>query len=261
MIDLNQIALLFARISRAEVYCSVIVLLIFTLFFSACSFPGDEPLPGGRPIPSMHTPTPAVELSDDELKRLVDSCWCREASESNFVQILSVNKSRLVNLLNDWAGAVTRGKSTDSPEVNARVLKYFYLLAWLGEDYEGNTKRLVRLTASDAHIRADAIGYLGVLIKKGDKSLLRDVFAFSTDSDAGISTEILEILRVELSESPGDVLRILAKETEPVQAAVISLIANVDETNKPKIRRSISAVKKDNTSIQKVADDFLRVLQ
>lgn len=211
------------------------------------------------------TVTPKIELTDLELKSLIDSCWCRESDDPEFARILSEPRERLVNVLS--SAQTTSNVNADSAkmptyEESSRALKYTYLLAWLGEDYEANTQRIVRTVTNttDEHLRGNAVGYLGILIRKGDKRLFRHIFELAPRSDAGVSTEIVEILRREIVDSTDAVLAQLAEQPEPNQTAVISLVSNIDEQGKIECREKIRAAGSKNRNLEVLTNKMLKAI-
>lgn len=264
MSKLSRIVILVCHGRLTVTNCLVACFLSLATISSACDLLVVEK-PSNHEINATTSPTPNLEMSDDELTKLIDSCWCRETSDPEFSRILSTPRTKLVNHLErslTESGYKNAGKNVLPLKVTSRMIKYLFLLAWLGEGYKENSSRLVSVAkiTIDEHLRGNAIGYLGVLIRKGDKTLLRDLFPIAVGTDAGSAVEILEIFRAELLHSTDSFLGHLGQEPERTQAAVFALVSNFDESTKRQIREKLRTAGGTNADLKDVADELLRSL-
>lgn len=185
---------------------------------------------------AVTSPTPPVfdEMSDQEIKRLIINCGCRTDDES-LLKIKSLPRDRIIQVLQQSKQLSPR--KVHDIDTRSLRLKSAFLLSQLGVDDPANTQIVVdeaRKSANrGAHLRIEAVGFVGEYIKQGKKNLLPLVFRASEDSDAGLTQEIESIFKHELLNSTREFLELLQLEPSHRQRATVNRIRQIrdDETN------------------------------
>ena len=152
-------------------------------------------------------------------------------------------------------------------QVNARddrAIGITFLLAALGNDYEGNRKKLLEALKAcankpypeEAECASFVADYLMELCRRGDFSLLRPLFDVSNKADGAFSESLGSFLGDMLYEQPEQFLKSLAPYPQSKQQALCSLAAVEDGGGMTKERfRSVhkSLNNLSNTSLRRVA--------
>jgi len=131
----------------------------------------------------------ATDLSRQELKQLIES-FGPDEQDVHLQELLSIPRQRLISSLLQF-----RNGKINSDAFQMRVA---FLLCRLNYEYQHNRK-LIRSKLSRAH-RANAdttISLIGILIARGDRSLLSDVFSACEWSDGAASEAITDVFLEE----------------------------------------------------------------
>lgn len=182
---------------------------------------------GNEVVKGDSTPVISVPASDSEMERLVRNCGCREGDET-LKKIMSMPRNRVIPLLEKLKG-LKPGDKHSNFEIRLLRLKSAFLLSQIEEDPEINEKIVIeeatlKLSQKGAHLKAEAIAFLGIYIKNGKKKLLPIVFSAASESDASLAQEIMSIFEVEINASTKDFLKNLKNETPKMRKAVYRLI-------------------------------------
>ena len=197
-------------------------------------------------------------LNDAELVKLIQkfSEDQGEDGQKAFVRLRSLPRGELVSALSRLRNSLS---SIDSLQPQIA-----FVLCYLDEDYQANVDIVASALSQKPKYRNfdadEAASLVGRLIKRGDKSLLKNLFSAVPWSDGALSEELGGTLGYELRDATERFVEMLADQPVAVRTKVYELIHQTGSLSRQEIQQVRTALRNIDTKSksQLVAQEMLK---
>jgi hypothetical protein len=232
--------------------CSVVWPLCLILSFGNCSG-GAYPMSNSQQIPPSESSHGGLPLGDHDLINLVRLAGEGEGNTTALQKIQSLPRGALV-------AALTRIQQGLAEDDGLRV-KLAYLFCLFDHEYASNRSVLMSAFSGERHYKGtneeDILVKLGVLIRRGDKELLGDVFAKAGRADGALGEGLLSIFEQQISDDAEGFISVLKKEPPQTKQDVYSVLEWAQLSQNELDRLKLLANASSDLEAAKVARDIL----
>lgn len=235
--------------------------LCLTLFFTSC-YGGTQPVPDDRRTEAANQ-TGAQSAGREGLlpndRELIEVVLLAGEGEGNVTAVEKIQSLPREPLI----AALTRLRQGLAGDDGLRV-KIAYLLCQFGHAYKANRAVLISAASEEGRYKGvdeeDMVVKLDVLIRRGDKGLLKYIFGKAGGADGALGEGITSVFERELADDAEGFVSALKAEQPRVRRDVYGLLEWMRPTEG--VRRNLRAVTSSaDPATVRVAKDLLAALK